>query len=127
MKVSIFKHLVVGLAIVAVFGVVVMLLWNALVPDIFGLAAIGFWQALGLLALARLLFGGIGWKMAGAGMCRHRNPIHEKWMKMTPEERKEFINKRHKFFHKHSLDKHAFWSERGFDFDTNDESKKGDE
>ena len=39
-------------------GQVVMLLWNWLAPTLFGLRQITFWQALGLLALCRILFGG---------------------------------------------------------------------
>lgn len=40
------------------FGVGVMYLWNWLMPGLFGLATIGFWQAFGLILLARLLVGG---------------------------------------------------------------------
>jgi hypothetical protein len=91
-------HVVLVLAAVAGFGAVVMLLWNWLMPAIFGLVCISIWQALGLLALARILFSGIG---AGRfrGMGHHRNPIREKWMRMTPEERKEFVKRRP--FHAH--------------------------
>ncbi|MDR1879441.1 MAG: hypothetical protein LBQ78_00725 [Tannerellaceae bacterium] len=93
------KHVFLALAALVGFSAIVMVLWNLLVPDIFGLATVSFWQALGLLVLARLFFGRIGGKMMG--MHGHHNPIHEKWMKMTPEERKEFIHKRHEHFHKH--------------------------
>ena len=41
-------------------GTVVQLLWNWLVPPIFGWSPITFWQALGLLVLCRILFGGRG-------------------------------------------------------------------
>jgi len=41
-------------------GSVVMLLWNWLAPTLFGLRLITFWQAIGLLALCRILFGGFG-------------------------------------------------------------------
>lgn len=43
-----------------VFGVVVEWLWNRLMPEIFGLRQITYWQAFGLLLLARLLFGRFG-------------------------------------------------------------------
>lgn len=36
----------------------VMLLWNAIMPAVFGLGEIGYWQALGILALSKILFGG---------------------------------------------------------------------
>lgn len=58
------KHLVFVplfcVAFVAVFGLAVMLLWNWLMPDLFGLQAISFWQAAGLLVLCKILFGGLG-------------------------------------------------------------------
>ena len=41
-----------------VFGYFVMLLWNWLMPTIFGLTTITFWQAAGIVLLARLVFGG---------------------------------------------------------------------
>ncbi len=41
-------------------GEVVKLLWNWLVPPLFGWRPVTFWQALGLLALCRILFGGFG-------------------------------------------------------------------
>ena len=46
------------LIFLAVGSLVVMLLWNALLPAIFGLKAITFLQALGLLVLSKILFGG---------------------------------------------------------------------
>ncbi len=45
------------------FGLVVMLLWNWLMPDIFGLPRIDFWHAWGLVLLSHILFksGGRHW------------------------------------------------------------------
>ncbi|MDR2084197.1 MAG: hypothetical protein LBP67_04305 [Bacteroidales bacterium] len=89
------------LLIVAGFSAILMLLWNWLMPSIFGLITINFWQALGIFILARILFSSFGGgkmhmgKMMGHN--HHFNPIHEKWAKMTPEQRKEFIEKRRKF------------------------------
>jgi len=93
-----FKIIFMGLAALALFTTVVMLLWNALIPAIFGITAINFWQALGIFILARILFGGFG--PFGHGMMMKKsmhNPIHDKWMKMTPEERKEFLKRRKEF------------------------------
>lgn len=42
------------------FGIVVKLLWNWLMPALFGLGAITFWQAFGIVLLAKILFGGHG-------------------------------------------------------------------
>jgi hypothetical protein len=44
----------------ALCGVITMTLWNALMPDLFRLPSIGFWQSLGLLALSHILFKGVG-------------------------------------------------------------------
>jgi hypothetical protein len=71
-----------------VFGFVIEHLWNWLMPVVFGLHAITFLQALGLLILGKILFGGFhrhsgchrGWK-------RH---MEERWSQMTPEERERF-------------------------------------
>jgi predicted Fe-S protein YdhL (DUF1289 family) len=77
---------IVGFAVfIAVGGGAVMLLWNWLVPPILGWREITFWQAIGLLALCRILFGGIG--MRGCGP-RHR--MRDRWQHMTPEEREKF-------------------------------------
>ena len=92
---------ILGMVIFAwIGGEIVMLLWNWLAPALFGLRQITFWQALGLLALCRILFGGFG--LGGDG---HRNShrrmegriservlerMRERWEHMTPEEREKF-------------------------------------
>jgi hypothetical protein len=115
MKTHFLKRSIVALwalAAIAVAGVAVMLLWNWLLPDIFGLPTLNFWQALGLFALARILFGGLGRRHWGGGFhAAHHNPIREKWSKMSPEEQKEFIRRRHGFFHKHHFDESRWWGE----------------
>jgi hypothetical protein len=70
-------------------GELVMLLWNWLAPALFGLPTITFWQALGLLALCRILFGGFG---LGGGSQRSssRRRMRERWEQMTAEERERF-------------------------------------
>jgi len=84
-----------GLALfVAIGGAVVMLLWNWLMPALFGLPQVGFWQALGLLALSRILFGGFGGRGFGRSRSRIRRRIRrrmkERFAHMTPEERERF-------------------------------------
>jgi len=66
-------------------GELVMLLWNGLLPPLFGFRQVTFWQALGLLALCRILFGGLG--MRGSTRSTYRNHVAERWARMTPEER----------------------------------------
>lgn len=72
---------------VAMFSLAVMLLWNWLMPALFGWRVITFLQALGLMALGNILFGGFRGRR-GMMPCRH--PIMERWEKMTPEERQAF-------------------------------------
>ena len=69
-------------------GEVVRLLWNWLLPPLFGWRIITFWQALGLLALCRILFGGHGLCGSRSGMRSNmRRRMAERWERMTPEER----------------------------------------
>jgi len=100
-----FTGILIMLAVIAAFGAAVMLLWNALLPQIFSLPVINYWQAVGLMLLARILFGGLVHDMAGHGghrkreqMFEHGNKLREKWMNMSEEERKEFIEKEKEFF-----------------------------
>lgn len=88
--------LVAIVAFVALGGYVVMALWNWLLPPLFGWHAVTFWQALGLLVLCRLLFGGMG--MARGGRPRWRNGAWARWRDMPPEERERVREKiREKF------------------------------
>ena len=98
------------LATIAAFGVAAMLLWNALMPQIFALPTLTYWQAVGLMLLARILFGGLAHDFAGrkagrgrgdAYMFHHGNKLREKWMNMSAEERKEFMEKEKDFFKFH--------------------------
>lgn len=83
-----FKFCVLGLLAVAVFGALTMRLWNALMPPLFGLHALTFWQAVGLLVLCRLLFGRFGKPGGGAGFGPGmQGPWGQRWAQMTPEER----------------------------------------
>jgi hypothetical protein len=50
--------LLIGAALIVVFGSAVMYLWNAVMPALLGVAHITFWHALALLLLARILVGG---------------------------------------------------------------------
>lgn len=72
----------------ALIGFVTMSLWNGLAPALFGWKAITYWQAVGLMILARLLFGGFRGGMGRGGHWRHR--MMERCEKMTPEEREKF-------------------------------------
>ena len=75
---------------VLAFGTIVMLLWNALMPDIFNLHQITFWQALGLLLLAKILFSGFRGGPRGFGPKWKRDALREGWANMTPEQQEKF-------------------------------------
>ncbi len=90
--VKIVKWTVVGVLFVFLFGYITMVLWNWLLPEIFGIRAINFWQALGLLLLAKILFGGFRGKSWGSGHDRihWKQRYYEKMSRMTPEEKDRF-------------------------------------
>jgi hypothetical protein len=74
--------------VMAGFGSAVLYMWNWLMPAVFGLHPITYWQAVGLLGLSWILFGGMrGWfwprMHRGYGM-------GERSARMTPEERERF-------------------------------------
>jgi hypothetical protein len=85
------------LVFIAIGGEIVRLLWNWLLPPLLGWPQITFWQALGLLALCRILFGGrtfhiasrsgVGRRMADRIADRVSDRVAERWGHMTPEER----------------------------------------
>ena len=80
--------------VVAVFvwvgGEVVMHLWNWNLPAVFGWRQITFWQAIGLFALCRILFGDLGMFARGSHRFTFRRRMAERWGQMTPEEREKF-------------------------------------
>jgi hypothetical protein len=78
--------LLIVIAAVAIFGVAVEHLWNWLIPAIIGWHAINFWQAVGILLLSKILFGGF----RGRGGMHWRHRMGERWEKMSPEEREKF-------------------------------------
>ncbi len=85
------------LGFIALGGALVRLLWNWLLPSLFGWREITFWEGLGLLALCRILFG--GWRLHGGGprgdirgriADRMADRVADRWERMTPEERERF-------------------------------------
>ena len=74
-------------------GEIVLQLWNWLLPALFRWPQITFWQALGLLALCRILFGGLG--MRGRPRSSFRRRMAERWEQLTPEEREKLRQRYH--------------------------------
>ena len=105
------------------FGYITMQLWNWLMPAIFGLKVITYWQAFGLLILAKILFGGMGKGKGGHHRCgpgghwgRHRGGMwrkrwEEKMAKMSPEEKEKVM--RH--MSRCGWEPGASWQEEGFE------------
>ena len=82
--------LIFALARVFIAGALVMLLWNAVLPDVINLRPLLYWQAVALWILCRLLFGNFGWQRGGKPSAPWRGQWRDKWMKMTPKERETF-------------------------------------
>jgi hypothetical protein len=87
-----------------IVGEIVRRLWNWLLPTLFGLPAITFWQALGLLVLARILFGGFGGRGGGRGdkigtrvgdkiADRIADRVGDRLEGLSPEERERFAQR----------------------------------
>ena len=80
---------ILGIALfVYIGGEIVMRLWNFLLPSIFGLRQITFWEALGILVLCRILFG--GFRIQNHTRSNIRRRMEERramWEALTPEEK----------------------------------------
>ena len=76
------------LVFIVIGGEIVLQLWNWLLPQLFGWRPITFWQALGILLLCRILFG--GFRLHGSGRSNFRRRMQERCEHMTPEERERF-------------------------------------
>jgi hypothetical protein len=74
---------------VALVSLVVMLLWNALIPSLFAGPVLTFWQAAGLLILCRVMFGGFRPHHGPHNHWRHR-AWRARWHRMSPDERERF-------------------------------------
>ena len=86
-RVKVLKFALLAMVFVAALGFVVMSLWNWLMPTLFGWHGITFWQAVGILILSKILFGGI----RGGGHRGHwGHGMKERWEQMTPEQREKF-------------------------------------
>jgi hypothetical protein len=74
--------------VIAGFGQAVLQLWNWLMPELFGLRPLRFWQAVGLMSLSWILFG----SLRGFGMISgpRRYSSRDGWARLTPEERERF-------------------------------------
>ncbi|MDE3057786.1 MAG: hypothetical protein KGJ59_07510 [Bacteroidota bacterium] len=84
--------IVIAVAAFFAFGFIAMLLWNALIPDLFHGPVVTFWQAVGIVVLSHILLRGWGPWHRGYHW-RHdrwKHRLEEKLSAMTPEEREKF-------------------------------------
>lgn len=71
-------------------ALIVMWLWNCILPEILGVKIINYWQAMGILLLSKILFGGFHGKF-GQGMREMKEKHMQNRMEgMTPEEKEKF-------------------------------------
>ena len=82
------KIMILVLIAATVLGFAVMWLWNWLMPALFGLHVITYWQALGLLVLSKILFGAFHRRPGFGRDWRARLIRH--WEDMSPQERERF-------------------------------------
>src|SRR5690349_1615707 len=75
------------LAGIFVFTGIVMLLWNGILPAVLHVSSISFWQAMGILLLAKILFGGFRGRRHFGGGWRWRKQMYRRWQNMTDEEK----------------------------------------
>ena len=73
-------------ALLALFSLAVMLIWNAILPSLMAVGSLTYLQAAGLLLLCRILFGGLGMGLRGHHM-------HEHLRNMTPEQREAMMRR----------------------------------
>jgi hypothetical protein len=89
-----FKKILIGLvcvtAAILVFGFVVMSLWNNVLVAVTGVKVISFAQALGILVLSKLLFGGFHGRGRWRGGPAWKEKMKQRWDTMTPDEREKF-------------------------------------
>ena len=77
---------------VFIFSSAVMYLWNAILPEVLGVHMITFWQAVGILVLSKILFGGFGMHHHNRSHIHQTHEMREKWMKLSPEEKDKMKN-----------------------------------
>jgi len=68
-------------------GLAIKLLWNAILPGVVHVSPVSYLQALGILVLSRILFGGFNKGHWRADRGRH---MRERFANLTPEERERF-------------------------------------
>ena len=87
----------IPIAAIALFSLVVMLLWNAIIPGLTGWALLTYWKAMGLLILCKVLFSGFPGRRGGHGgppWARHARMREAWWRNLSGEEREQWKDRR---------------------------------
>lgn len=88
------RHVVFFVFVFACMAVLVMLLWNAILPAVCGWARLTYPRAIGLMILTRLLFGGLGHPFGFGFHRRAHERLHDRLRDMSREEKRNFIRQR---------------------------------
>jgi hypothetical protein len=104
---------VIGLCFAALFalafGFLVKWLWNWLMPALFGLSVITYWQAFGIVLLAKILFGGFGGHRK-SDRDHFGSQIHDKWHNVFGDDKEDWSPEAEQTYNKHYR---KFWREEG--------------
>jgi len=110
---------IMGAGLVVLMGFVVMWLWNWLMPLIFNLPTLTYWQAAGVFILAKIIFGGFGGDSSGNSKSG-KSPKKEIKEEVSREFGKEFDKEFDKEFGKYSESNKDYddlyekwWEEKG--------------
>lgn len=76
-----------AIAAIFLFSGIVMLLWNAVLPDVLPVKPVSYWQAMGILVLSKILFSGFG---GGGKKFKSRGELRDKYRRMSEDERQQF-------------------------------------
>jgi len=82
------------IALIFVMGFVIQYLWNALLPEIIGVGTVTYWQAMGILLLSKILFGGFSGgkdKKSKKRNCKKSkiSDLKEKWNQLDDEQKEK--------------------------------------
>ncbi len=107
---------------IAIFSLVVMLLWNAIIPGLTGWALLTYWKAMGLLVLSKILFSGFPGRRRGHCGPQHAHLRNAWWRNLSEEEREQWKERRREWkatWHGMSMEERAkmkeTWKDRCMD------------
>ena len=89
------KGFLIAVACVAMFFLVtaiLMWLWNCILPDVIGVKIINYWQAMGILVLSKILFGGFRGGSRKFSRCKEKH-INENSEHFSDDEKEQFKQK----------------------------------